>query len=206
MLQEIWGIVTKHQLVTILQKLWMVYPFPRNNVVILPMLIVGVLALYLVWNVSKQVSFQDNSTEFQIKLTTTHVKEISSWKIQMYIASVLKDETDIITSIAARPIGRDVILVIMHAITFKAAAIFSSVLQVIMCTFTDIFQYQSHKVYTSNIIQWDRSKHVQFTEGPSWSCSYVCWIYNDLCNQWLPPLWLWVRTPLMARCTRYNIM
>jgi hypothetical protein len=42
----------------------------------------------------------------------------------MYIASVLKDETDIITSIAARPIGRDVILVIMHAITFKAAAIF----------------------------------------------------------------------------------
>ena len=35
------------------------------------------------------------------------------------------------------------------------------------------------------------------------SCS---WIYNYLCNQCLSPLKLWVRTPFMARCTRYNIM
>ena len=27
-----------------------------------------------------------------------------------------------------------------------------------------------------------------------------------ICNQYLSPLKLWVRTPFMARCTRYNIM
>ena len=32
------------------------------------------------------------------------------------------------------------------------------------------------------------------------------WIYNDMCNQCLSPLKLWVRTPFMASCTRYNIM
>jgi hypothetical protein len=35
---------------------------------------------------------------------------------------------------------------------------------------------------------------------------YDSWIYNYLCNQCLPPLKLWVRIALMARCTRYNIM
>jgi len=42
--------------------------------------------------------------------------------------------------------------------------------------------------------------------GLSWSWSYGSWIYNYLCNQFLSPLKLWVWTPLMARCTRYNIM
>jgi hypothetical protein len=37
---------------------------------------------------------------------------------------------------------------------------------------------------------------------PSWS--YGSWIYNYLCNQCLSPLKLCVRTPFMARCTRYN--
>ena len=32
------------------------------------------------------------------------------------------------------------------------------------------------------------------------------WIFNHLCNQFLSPLKLWVRVPLMARCTQYNIM
>jgi hypothetical protein len=32
------------------------------------------------------------------------------------------------------------------------------------------------------------------------------WIYNYLCNQCISPLKLWVWTPFMARCTRYNIM
>ena len=40
----------------------------------------------------------------------------------------------------------------------------------------------------------------------SWSWSHGRWIYNYLYNQCLSPLKLWVRTPLMARCTRYNIM
>ena len=43
-------------------------------------------------------------------------------------------------------------------------------------------------------------------KGLSWSWSYGSWIYNYLCDQCLPPLKLWVRTPFKARCTRYNIM
>jgi len=40
----------------------------------------------------------------------------------------------------------------------------------------------------------------------SWSWSYGNWIYNYLCNQCLSLWKLWVRTPFMVRCTRYNIM
>ena len=49
--------------------------------------------------------------------------------------------------------------------------------------------------------------HIYSTNlGPPWSWSYGSWIYNYLCNQCLSPLTLWVRTPFMARSTRYNIM
>jgi len=47
-------------------------------------------------------------------------------------------------------------------------------------------------------------KTIYYAKGPSWSCG--SWISNYLCNQCLSPLKLWVRTPFMARCTRYNIM
>ena len=40
----------------------------------------------------------------------------------------------------------------------------------------------------------------------SWSWSYGSWIYNYQCNQCLSLLKLWIRIPLMARCTRCNIM
>ena len=46
-------------------------------------------------------------------------------------------------------------------------------------------------------------------QGPSWSWSYGCWIYNYLCTLWnegLSPLKLWARISLMARCTQYNSM
>jgi len=45
------------------------------------------------------------------------------------------------------------------------------------------------------------------SEGPL--RSYGSWIYNYLYNQCLSPIKLWVppvRTRVMARCTRYNIM
>jgi hypothetical protein len=32
------------------------------------------------------------------------------------------------------------------------------------------------------------------------------WIYNYLCNQYLSPVTLWIWIPLMAICTRYNIL
>jgi hypothetical protein len=44
-----------------------------------------------------------------------------------------------------------------------------------------------------------------FLLGQSWSLSYGSWMYSYLCNQWLLPLTLRVRT-WKARCTRYNIM
>jgi len=43
-------------------------------------------------------------------------------------------------------------------------------------------------------------------KGPAWSWSCGSWIYYYLCNQRLSPLNLWVRIPIMARCTRYNIL
>ena len=46
----------------------------------------------------------------------------------------------------------------------------------------------------------------QYFQGSSWSWSCGSWIYNYLCNQCLSPLKLWVLTPFMVRCTRYNIM
>ena len=59
------------------------------------------------------------------------------------------------------------------------------------------------------IYEWKDSLHyisLHLGWGPSWSWSYGSWIYNYLWNQCLSPLKLWVRTPFMARCTRYNIM
>ena len=47
---------------------------------------------------------------------------------------------------------------------------------------------------------------IQIKKGPSWSWLYGSWIYIYLCNQCLSPLILWVRTSLMTRCTRYNIV
>ena len=43
-----------------------------------------------------------------------------------------------------------------------------------------------------------------FSYRPSWS--YGSWIYNYLCNQYLSPLKVRIRTPFMAWCTQYNIM
>jgi hypothetical protein len=53
-------------------------------------------------------------------------------------------------------------------------------------------------------VHWIR--HLRSVPGPSWPWSYASWIYIYLCNQCLSPLKLWDRIPLMARCTRYNIM
>jgi hypothetical protein len=38
-------------------------------------------------------------------------------------------------------------------------------------------------------------------EGSLWTLSYGSRIYNYLCNQCVSPLRLWVRTPIVARCT-----
>jgi hypothetical protein len=52
-------------------------------------------------------------------------------------------------------------------------------------------KYIMHKVqhFVINLL-------TQLYEGPSWSWSYGCWIYNYLCNQCLSPLTLWVGIPL----------
>jgi hypothetical protein len=48
------------------------------------------------------------------------------------------------------------------------------------------FIYRFDRIYIS-------SKLIQV---PSWWWSYGNWIYNDLCNQCLSPLTLWVRIPI----------
>ena len=57
----------------------------------------------------------------------------------------------------------------------------------------------------SYIYQWASNTHpCVHGQSSSWSDGY--WIYSYLCNQCLSPLKLRVWIPLMARCTRYNIM
>ena len=53
---------------------------------------------------------------------------------------------------------------------------------------------------------WDHGNSYwnSLLKGQPWS--YGSWIYNYLCNQCLSPTKVWIRIPLMARCTRYNIM
>jgi len=53
---------------------------------------------------------------------------------------------------------------------------------------------------------WRQFPGLNTHRGSSWLWSYDSWIYNYLCNQCLSPLMLWIRTLLMARFTRYNIM
>ena len=40
-----------------------------------------------------------------------------------------------------------------------------------------------------------------WSRGPAWPWSYGSWVYYYLCNQWLSPLTLWVRTPLTRATT-----
>ena len=57
------------------------------------------------------------------------------------------------------------------------------------------------------IWQWDNLKRCyNLREGPLWLWSYGSWIYNYICIQSLSQLKLWVWTPFMAKCTRYNIV
>ena len=67
-----------------------------------------------------------------------------------------------------------------------------------MCKLENIYKKINWKLYKSNIVHMNM--------GPSWSWSYGSWIYCYLINQCLSPLTLWVRTPFMQMCTRYNIM
>jgi hypothetical protein len=50
------------------------------------------------------------------------------------------------------------------------------------------------------------SSYHTWQRGQSWLWSYGSWINNYLCNQYLLPLKLWVRTPFITRCTWYNIL
>ena len=47
---------------------------------------------------------------------------------------------------------------------------------------------------------WSSDVYFQYIfiihQGSSWSWSYVSWVSNYLCNQYLSPLTLWVRIPL----------
>ena len=55
-----------------------------------------------------------------------------------------------------------------------------------------------------NIILIEKIK-MHILSGLSWLWLYGSLIYNYLCNQRISPLNLWVRIPLMARCTSSHI-
>jgi hypothetical protein len=60
---------------------------------------------------------------------------------------------------------------------------------------------KKHAIWTVNAILF----YFKYTIGASWSWLNGSYINNYLCNQCLSPLKLWVWTPFMVRCTRYNI-
>jgi hypothetical protein len=60
-------------------------------------------------------------------------------------------------------------------------------------------------IVTANKFWYEKFGDTKHGKGPSWSWSYGSWSYNYLWNQCISPLKLWVRIPLMARCTRSNM-
>jgi len=64
-----------------------------------------------------------------------------------------------------------------------------------------MFVEVSKRNYLNRIatLSWDQQLTITFEV-------FILTIYSYLCCQRLSPLKLWVRVPLMARCTRYNIM
>ena len=61
-------------------------------------------------------------------------------------------------------------------------------------------------IYKVLLFYWKACDKGQIFIFMSWAWLYGSWIYNYLCCQYLSPLKLWVRTLLMARWSRYNIM
>jgi hypothetical protein len=64
--------------------------------------------------------------------------------------------------------------------------------------------YQTNTLSWNVIVLADRNVTslgyiILIPSGTPWS--YGSWIYNYLCNQCLPPLMLWVRISIRARCT-----
>jgi len=53
-------------------------------------------------------------------------------------------------------------------------------------------------------IAYYNDHNIKLIQVPLWSCG--SWISNNLCNQCISPLKVWVRIQLIVRCTRYNIM
>jgi len=63
-----------------------------------------------------------------------------------------------------------------------------------------------HSIYGFWLHLWNQASLVVMYREPSWWWSHCSWIYSYMCNQCLAPPKLWIRIPLMARCTWYNIM
>ena len=61
-----------------------------------------------------------------------------------------------------------------------------------------------HRIWVYSLSWFVRT--VWFLQRPSWPWPHGSSIYSYICNACLSPPKLWVWTPFMARCTRYNIM
>jgi len=59
-----------------------------------------------------------------------------------------------------------------------------------------MIQYESNKIIFISPWSLDYFLTKIIYKRSSWSWSYGSWIYNNLCNQYLSPLMLWVRIPL----------
>ena len=88
-----------------------------------------------------------------------NMKRVTELKVSQNtyrVSAVLKVETDIITRIAASPIGQATILVIMYFETFKT--------DVVTSRWPIISSIKDRFIDTDNITQWDQKKNVQITD------------------------------------------
>jgi hypothetical protein len=89
------------------------------------------------------------------------------------------------------------------SLPFKWSSIFVAILNHSRTIMDSIYSFHNNSRFNIRCYRYGKIKCYL---GPSWSWSYCSWIYNYLCNQFLSPLKLSVRTPFMTRCTRYNNM
>ena len=68
-------------------------------------------------------------------------------------------------------------------------SIYTGILKVKLDTMVSL-RFDKHLTFTCTLKA--KTIPIHLFEGPSWSWSYGSWIYNNMCNQCLSPIKLWV--------------
>ena len=96
-----------------------------------------------------------------------------------------------------------IVRVRIYHILIKIVDLQTEFLRIFFCRFIEVTRMM-RSINESEV--WVEYNNIYISKFSFFAVN-VWWLdYNYLCNQCLSPLMLWVRTPFIARCTRYNIM